>query len=145
MQVFEWDGNRKNLLPLLWVFLTVNYIYCDVFILHDARYLEAFLVGEVGNMKITEGFLLMFAVVMQVPMIMIVLSKILTFKLNKYTNILAGVITTSVQTFTVSMGGASYFKFFSLFEISTGLIIIVLAATWKQETVNAAVGSSRSD
>lgn len=135
MKIFEWDGNRKNLLPLLWVFLTVNYIYCDVFTLHDAKYLEAFLTGEVGSMKITEGFLLTFAFVMQVPMIMIVLSKLLTFKLNKYANIIAGIITTTVQVFTVSMGGTLYFKFFSFFEIFTGLLIIFLAATWKPKTV----------
>lgn len=136
MKIFEWDGNRKNLLPLLWVFLTVNYIYCDVFILHDARYLEAFLSGEVGSMKITERFLLSFAFIMQVPMIMIVLSKVLTFKLNKYANIVAGIITTSVQAITVSMGGTLYFMFFSVFEIFTGLLIIYLAATWKQKTVS---------
>ncbi len=133
MKIFEWDGDRKHLLPMLWVFLTVNYIYCDVFVLHDARYLEAFLTGEVGSMKITEGFLLSFAAVMQVPMIMIVLSRLLTFKLNKYTNIIAGVFTTSVQSVTVAMGGTSYYMFFSFFEISTGLIIIYLAATWKQK------------
>lgn len=133
MKVFEWDGNRKGLLPFLWLYLTVNYIYCDVFILHDAKYLEAFLSGDVGGMKITEEFLLIFSVIMQIPMIMIVLSRFLTFKLNKYFNIVAGIITTTVQTVTVIMGSTLYYKFFSFFEISTGLLIIYLAFTWKQD------------
>lgn len=133
MKIFEPDGKRKNLLSLLWIYLTVNYIYCDVFILHDADYLKAFLSGAVGNMKITDEFLLMFSFIMQVPMIMIVLSGTLTFKLNRYFNIVAGIITTSVQTATVSMGGAIYFMFFSTFEILTGLLIIYLAFTWKQD------------
>lgn len=134
MKFFEWDGNRKNLLSLLWIYLTVNYIYCDVFTLHLAKYLEAFLSGDVGGMKITEEFLLIFSGVMQIPMIMIVLSRFLTFKPNKYLNIGAGIITTSIQTFTVTMGGTLHYMFFSFFEICTGLLVIYLAITWKQET-----------
>jgi hypothetical protein len=134
MKIFDWDGGRKTLLPFLWIYLTLNYIYCDVFTLHLAKYLEAFLSGDVGGMKITEEFLLMFALIMQIPVIMIVLSRFLTFKLNKYSNIVAGVITTSVQTFTVLMGGGTlHYLTFSFFEICTGLLIIYLAITWKQE------------
>ena len=134
MKIIEWDGNRKKLLSLLWIYLTVNYIYCDVFTLHLAKYLEAFLSGQVGGMKITEEFLLVFSGIMQIPMIMIVLSRILTFKPNKYLNIIAGIITTSIQAFTVTMGGTLHYMFFSFFEICTGLLIIYLAYTWKQET-----------
>lgn len=133
MKIFEWDGNRQNLLPFLWIYLTANYIYCDVFTLHLAKYLEAFLSGDVGGMKITEEFLLVFAVIMQIPVIMIVLSKFLTFTLNRYFNIVAGIITTSVQAITVIMGGTLHYMFFSFFEICTGLLIIYLAATWKQD------------
>ncbi|KAF7771900.1 hypothetical protein PCIT_a1861 [Pseudoalteromonas citrea] len=136
MKIFEWSGTRSQLLSLLWVFLTVNYIYCDVFTLHLAQYLEAFLSGEVGGMNITEEFLLAFAIVLQIPMIMIVLSSVLTFRLSKYCNIVAGLITTSVQTYTVTMGGTLHYMFFSFFEICTGLIIIYLAATWQQESTS---------
>ena len=136
MKIFEWDGNRKKLLSLLWIYLTVNYIYCDVFTLHLANYLEAFLSGQVGGMKITEEFLLVFSGIMQIPLIMIVLSRVLTFKPNKYLNIIAGIITTSIQAFTVTMGGTLHYMFFSFFEICTGLLIIYLAFTWKQETTS---------
>ena len=136
MKIFEWDGNRKNLLSLLWIYLTLNYIYCDVFTLHHAKSLEALLSGVAGGMKITEEFLLVFAVIMQIPVIMIVLSRCLTFTLNKYFNIVAGIITTSIQAFTVTMGGTLHYMFFSFFEIFTGLLIIYLAFTWKQEGVS---------
>lgn len=133
MKVLEWNGDRRSLLSVLWIFLTVNYIYCDVFTLHHADYLKAFLSGNVGGMKITEEFLLAFAFIMQIPMIMIVLSRLLTFTLNKYFNVVAGIITTSIQTYTVTMGGTPHYMFFSLFEICTGLAIIYLAATWKNK------------
>lgn len=134
MKIIEWDGDRKKLLSVLWVFLTVNYIYCDVFSLHDAKMLQAFLTGEAGGMKITEEFLLSFAFIMQIPMIMILLSRYLTYKLNKYLNIVAATISGSIQSFTVYMGGTLYYMFFSFFEIGTALIIIFVAATWKKES-----------
>ncbi|NVK56809.1 MAG: hypothetical protein HWE26_14485 [Alteromonadaceae bacterium] len=134
MKAFNWDSNRECLLSLLWIYLTVNYIYCDVFTLHLSQYLEAFLSGNVGGMNITEEFLLVFAVIMQIPMVMIVLSRVLTFKLNKVANIVAGCITTSIQAFTVTMGGTLHYMLFSFFEISTGLLIIYLAITWKNSS-----------
>ena len=50
MKIFEWHEKRQQLLSLLWIFITVNYIYCDVFTLHLAPYLEAFLAGQVGRL-----------------------------------------------------------------------------------------------
>ncbi|WP_448211929.1 DUF6326 family protein [Colwellia sp. MEBiC06753] len=136
MTFIDWDGNRKNLLSVLWIYLTVNYIYCDVFTLHLAKYLEAFLSGKVGSMEITEEFLLIYAVIMQIPMIMIVLSQLLSFKPNKFVNIAAGVVTTLNQAYTVSMGGTLHFMLFSFFEIATGLAIIYLAISWKQGAIS---------
>ncbi len=134
--MFEWDGDRKKLLSVLWIFLTVNYIYCDLFSMHDAEMLRQFLTGEVGGMKITEEFLLSFAFIMQIPMIMILLSRYLAYKLNKYLNIVAATISGSIQSYTVYMGGTLYYMFFSFFEISTALLIIFVAATWKKESAS---------
>ncbi len=131
MKVWSWDGNRKSLLSVLWIFLTANYIYCDVFTLHQAKYLEAFLSGQVGDMVLTESFLLIYAAIMQIPMLMIVLSKVLADSLNRYANLIAGSLTTLNQAYTVMMGGSLHFMFFSVFEIATGLGIIYLAIRWK--------------
>ena len=136
MKLFEWDGDRKTLLSTLWIFLTVNYIYCDVFSLHDAKMLQACLTGEVGSMTITEEFLLTFAFIMQIPMIMILLSRYLTYKVNRYLNIVAATITGSIQSVTVYMGGTLYYMFFSFFEISTAIFILFLAVTWKKSDVS---------
>ena len=133
MKMFEYNGERKNLLSILWIYLTVNYIYCDVFTLHLSKYLKAFLKGSAGNIVINEEFLLMFAIILQIPMIMIVLSRCLRYGLNRYFNIVAGIITTSVQAYTVTMGGTLHYMFFSFFEVCTGLLIIYLAVTWKNE------------
>ena len=133
MNIFEWDGDRKALLSVLWIFLTVNYIFCDVFSLHHAESLQAFLTGEAGGMKITEEFLLYFAFIMQIPMAMIVLSRFLVRKPNKYLNIVAVIITGSIQSVTLYMGGTLHYVFFSIVEISTAVAILYTAVSWKEE------------
>ena len=130
--MFEWNSDRKQLLSVLWIFLTLNYIYCDVFSLHHAESLQAFLSGQVGGMKLTEEFLLSFAFVMQIPMIMILLSRLLVYAFNKYLNILAALISGSIQSYTLYMGGTLHYVFFSIIEIATAALIIYVAATWKQ-------------
>ena len=144
MKMINWHGQRQDLLSLLWIYLTVNYIYCDVFTLHLADYLEAFLAGDVGGMKITEEFLLIIAVIMQIPMIMIVLSRVLMFPVNKVVNLVAGVVTTSVQALSLTGGGTPHYMLFSFFEISTGLIIIYLAASWRPTTMEQSGGGDLS-
>lgn len=131
--MFDWDGDRKKLLSYLWIFLTVNYIYCDVFTLHHAETLQKLLTGEAGGIKITEMFLLGFAVIMEIPMAMILLSRYLAFKPNKYFNICAAIITGSIQSFTLFMGGTLHYKFFSVIEIATAVAILFIALAWKNE------------
>ncbi|MBZ2164151.1 DUF6326 family protein [Alteromonas stellipolaris] len=130
--MFEWNGDRKQFLSVLWIFLSVNYIYCDIFSLHHAETLKGFIVGEIGGMKLTEEFLLSFAFIMQIPMAMIVLSRVLVFRINKYLNIVAALITGSIQSYTLYMGGTLHYVFFSIIEISTAILILYLAVTWHE-------------
>jgi hypothetical protein len=129
--MFKWDGDTRKLLSLLWIFLTVNYIFCDVFTLHYAPSLQQLLNGGSESIKITQEFLLYFSLIMEIPMIMILLSRYLVFKPNKYTNIVAALITGSVQAFTLSMGGTLHYKFFSLIEISIAIFILYIVIRWK--------------
>ena len=134
--MFEWNGDRRQLLSVFWIFLTVNYIYCDIFSLHHAETLKGFISGEIGGMKLTEEFLLSFAFIMQIPMVMIVLSRFLVFGINKYLNIIAAIITGSIQSYTLYMGGTLHYVFFSIIEISTAILILYFAITWRQTDVS---------
>lgn len=72
-------------------------------------------------MQITEEFLLIFAAIMQIPMMMILLSRYLVFRVNRPLNIIAALISGSIQSFTVYMGGTLHYLFFSVFEIGTAI------------------------
>jgi Na+-driven multidrug efflux pump len=76
-------NNRKKLLSTIWIFLTVNFIFCDVFTLMYSEDLKQLLSGKVGEIELTQEFLLIFAIIMEIPMLMIVLSRVLNYKLNR--------------------------------------------------------------
>ncbi len=124
--------NTKDLLFTLWIFLTVNYLYCDVFTLHHAPELNLLLTGKVGDLIISQEFLLYFAFILEVPMLMIVLTRVLSVKWSKYCSLIAAIFTGTVQAWSLSMGGNTlHYIFFSIVEISTAVIIAGIAFRWK--------------
>lgn len=80
--------DKKVLFSTLWVFVTVNYIFCDVFTLFHAPDLNQFLTGHAGGMELTQSFLLTSAIIMEFAIVMIVLSRVLKYSLNRWFNII---------------------------------------------------------
>ena len=128
------ESKSKKLLSLLWIFLTVNYIFCDVFTLMHSEDLQQLLSGKIGDMEITQEFLLGFAIVMEIPMVMILLSRILPYRINRTLNISAGRVLTLIQAWSLTAGDLSmHYVFFSIIEIFTSVYIIWFAWKWKNE------------
>ncbi len=123
----------RNVLSTLWIFVTVNYIYCDIFTLHYAPILKLLFTGTVGNMEFTQEFLLAFAFIMELPILMIVLSKYLNYAPNRILNIIVALIMTLVQLGSLTQGFTLHYLFFSVIEISTTLFILYMAIKWKSE------------
>jgi uncharacterized protein DUF6326 len=126
----------KSTLSTLWLFATVNYLYCDVVSLMDPNLLRQYLAGSVHGMSVTQGFLLAAGVLVEVPMAMILLSRILGSNSNRWANLGAGALMTVVQLATLFAGRpAPYYVFFSVIEIATTAAIVWLA--WKLRAVQA--------
>ena len=129
--------DNKIMLSTLWIFVTVNYIFCDVFTLFHAPDLKQFLTGYAGGMELTQGFLLTFAIVMEIAMVMIVLSRVLKYSLNRWFNIIGGIAFTLIQTGTLLSGDFTmHYFFFSVIEISTTIYIGWIAWNWKNPEKN---------
>lgn len=123
--------NKKDLLSTLWVFVTINYLYCDLIGLMDASLLKQYLAGKVEGMEISREFLLYAGILMEVPIAMILLSKILKDKLSAWANIVAAAIKTIVMVLTFFVGNATiYYTFFAIIEISTTVFIFIYAIRW---------------
>ena len=124
--------DKAVLLSTMWIFVTINYIYCDVFTLFYSEDLKNFLAGKVGDVVIDQNFLLTFSIILEIPILMILLSRILNHKLNRIVNICAGCILTLVQAGTLFGGSQTkHYIFFSIIEISTTILIAWIALKWK--------------
>lgn len=138
--------DTKERLSLFWLFALLNYLYADVLALFD-------IVGSQDPAPhLRQWALLGAAVLMEIPIAMIVASRLLPFTVNRLANIFAGVIETlaviSMQfVYPLASGAwhehmfASYI-FFGAIETVCTSVIILRAWTWSE--VEAAVSTQRS-
>lgn len=125
--------DKKVLLSTLWIFAVLNYLYADVLSLMNPTRLDEFMNGVVGGMTITPMFLFIGGVLMETAIVMVLLSRVLKYKWNRITNILAGIIHTLAVLASLFVGTAEmFYVFFALIEIATTSYIIFLAWTWKE-------------
>lgn len=90
-------------------------------------------------MEITQMFLLVSAVMMEIPMMMILLSKVLPYKPNKILNIVAAILLTLIQAGSLFVRKPTlHYIFFSVIEIATTLFILWYSLNWKKDK---AIGS----
>ena len=123
----------KTKLSTLWVFATLNYLYCDVVTLMDPGKLGRFLAGNVGGVQINQGFLLGASLLVEIPISMIFLSQVLNDRASRRASIVAGLVMTAVQLSTLAVGSAApYYLFFSAIEIAATSTIAIYA--WKRAT-----------
>ena len=129
-------NNTKILLVLLWIFYTVNFMYADQLSSLEPGVLEETMTGYVadGTVQITPGFLLGTAIIWEIPFLMIVLSWVLKYKANRWTNIIAGTIMAVIQFGSLFMGTpALYYIFYSIVNITCLLLIVWNAWKWPQQ------------
>lgn len=115
--------DRKVSLSTLWLFATLNYIYCDVVTVMDPVKRAPF--------QLTPGFLLGASILVEIPIALVILSRVLPYRANRWINISAGTLMTAVQVLSLLVATpALYYVFFSVVEIASTLFIVWSAWTW---------------
>lgn len=128
--------NRKVILSTLWIFAALNYLYCDVVGLMDSGLLKQFLEGNVDGIDLNQGFLLGASILVEIPIAMVLLSRILKYRVNRLANIIAGTIMTVVQFLTLFLGSSTmYYIFFSILEIAATAFIVGYAWKWRRPSM----------
>jgi drug/metabolite transporter (DMT)-like permease len=121
--------NPKVLLSTLWLFAMLTYTYGDVVTLMDPV--------KHGSIEMTEGFLLFGSILMMIPISMVLLSRILKYRANRWANILAGAFMTAFLAVTLFVAvPTTYYAFFSAIEIACTLFIVGYAWKWRNPEVN---------
>jgi hypothetical protein len=121
----------KANLSTLWLFAVLNYLYCDVMTHMDSDALKHLLTGTVGSIRITQGFLLQASIFMEIPIAMVLFSRLLDYRIGRWANIIAGGIMTAGQVASLFVGTelTPYYIFFSIIEIACTLFIVGYAGS----------------
>lgn len=121
-------------LSVLWLFATLNYMYADVFFCIDV--LGSGKGGPVV-LHFSPAAWLGIAILMEIPMAMIVLARILQPAANRWANIIAGIIETLAVLLTSFIlpafhltGTSSYYMFFGAIEVACTSLIVWYAWRW---------------
>jgi len=123
--------DRRAKLSTLWIFAMFNYLYADVVTLMDPVRLKELMTGYAGPFYVTQGFLLGAAILMETAIAMVLLSRVLKYRVNRGANIIVGAIHTAaplVSMFVVAP--VSYNIFFITIEIACTSVIVWYAWTW---------------
>ena len=93
-------------LPVLWIFMVLNYLYCDVVSLFDPVVMRNEVAGQAagGAFQITPEFLFASGVLMEIPIAMILVSRFLGRRANRWANVLAAGFMALVQIGSLGVG-----------------------------------------
>ncbi len=123
-------------LSTLWIFLMFNMVFADILSFMYPGFLKEVMTGQAGGVHITSAFLLGAAVVTEIPIAMIVLSRVLKYRANRWANMVAGVITIA---YVIGGGPLNYlhYLFFAAVEVACALLIIWYAWKWPHPATSA--------
>ena len=122
------------LISRLWVFLSLNYILCDLLTMMDKAVIRGLFEGNIGGIPLTQGFVLFAGISLEIPCLMVVLSVVLPYMANRRINIGAAILMIMYQlaSFLVGSDITLHYIFFSVMEILGNIVILVLAVKWKR-------------
>ena len=118
----------KTILSTLWIVVMFNMAFADILGLFEPGILEQIMKGSVDDLHFTSELMLVMAFVLEIPIAMIILSRILKYKANRLANIIA-----SVLTILFIIGGASLtpsYLFFATAEVVCIIFIILITWGW---------------
>jgi hypothetical protein len=115
----------KLILSALWVATMLTYLLGDVLRIFSGD----FVAGEISGMKATQGMWMAAAILMLIPIVMVLVSMILPYPMNRWVNIIAAVLLFGVNIAGVPGYPGTYDKF--LIVVSLGFNILTVWYAWK--------------
>lgn len=82
--------DMKAMLSTLWVFVLFNVVFRDIHELFRPGFLEEIMTGTVDGVQLTEEQMLVAGILMEIPIVMVVLSRVLPYGANRWANIIGG-------------------------------------------------------
>ena len=125
--------NVKIKLAALWLTVNLLYIYVDVYSFFRPGIIEDAIAGKVWEFQITQVWLLGVIILMTIPSLMVFLSLVLPAKVNRWTNIIVGILHIVLALGTTIGESWAYYIFASIVEAVLLLLIVWYAWKWPKE------------
>ncbi|MEO0688532.1 MAG: DUF6326 family protein [Cyanobacteria bacterium J06649_11] len=121
--------DMKALLSTLWIFILLNVIFRDLHEFARPGFIEEMMTGVVNGVQITEELMLIGGIMAEIPISMVLLSRILNYKVNRWANVIAGALTIA---FVINNGVKDLDDiFFAIIEVVSLSFIIWIALRWR--------------
>jgi hypothetical protein len=114
-------ADMRTRISTLWIVVMLNMAFADIVAFIQPGGLQG--MAGPGGLEITQTLLLVFAVILEIPIAMILLSRILKPQANRWVNTIAAVIT---AVFVVGGGSMElpFYAFFALVEVACTALIV---------------------
>jgi hypothetical protein len=120
-------GNQKMILSTVWIIAVLNFICAAVFNL----FFNPAVVTDTAAMS--PAAVLGLAVFLELAILMTILARVLKFSLNRWANIIVGILLTALVGWSlVSLTPEPFYVFFAVAEIATTLFIVQYSWRWRQ-------------
>lgn len=105
----------------------INMIYADILGFLEEGFLEQVMTGYAGEVKLTEVFIMIAAFMVEIPIVMILLTRLLKYKINRIVNIAAA----SFVILFIIAGGSMSLHYYFLASVETLLLLSIIWISWK--------------
>ena len=121
--------DKKALLSTLWIFVLLNVIFRD---LHE--FFRAEMIEEIITLTpVSEQVMLIGGIMMEIPILMVLLSRILNYRINRWANIIIGAVTIAL---IIGLGQKDLDDiFFATIEVIALSAVIWLAVKWREPKI----------
>ncbi|MGE5376223.1 MAG: DUF6326 family protein [Bacteroidota bacterium] len=125
--------DTKVLLSTLWIVVMINMAYADILSLHIPGVFD-----EVAKTSVSTGapipqLMLGGAIMMEIPVAMIILSRVLKYGVNRWVNIIVGIFTIAY----IWGGAASYPHYIFIAIVESFCLLLIIWNSWKWRAVEA--------
>ena len=118
-------------LSTLWIFVLFNIIFSEFHKLLQPGFLEEVMTGTISGVQMSQEVLLLGAMVLEIPIAMALLSRVLNYRVNRWANIIAGAMTIAIVLLNVSTDLDN--MFFSTIGVVAMSLIVWYAWRWHKQ------------
>lgn len=132
--MFRHTINPQTLLSTLWIFILLNMFLRDLHEFPTEGFIE-----EMMSLHLSEKAMLAYAFAGEIPIIMVLLSRILGNRANKWANTLAAIVTMLGILYTLPEGHLDEY----FFAVVDGVaLVMILITAWRLPKLDKAVGQA---